>query len=107
MGRMSRQKGAAGEREVATLLRPKFPDVHTTRSAQAGARSQQSKQIADLGGVPFRIEVKRQKKPNIRAAYKQACECEGDAPAVAITRADRDVWLATMSLGDWLELFES
>lgn len=92
-GRRSRQKGNRGELEVLHLLQEVWPDAHTTRNACAGTRVGNS---ADIGGVPLRVEVKRGKRPNIRAALRQAEASPGDYLAVAFTRADRDKWVVSL-----------
>lgn len=97
-GLRSKRKGKAGELEVARLLRPLYPEVGRNgheQSAEGGV---------DLRGVPWRVEVKRQKRPNLRAALRQAEESTGRGAPVAFTRADRDEWVVTMRAEDWVEL---
>lgn len=98
----SRQKGARGERELSHILQSHGYD--TRRGQQyCGANGD-----ADVVGLPnIHIECKRVEKLNLYAAIKQA---QHDArphefPTV-FHRKDREQWLVTMTLDDWLELYE-
>ena len=52
-------------------------------------------------------EVKLGKRPNIRAALRQAQEdCPDDQTPLAWTRADRDEWLITMRAADFARMLE-
>jgi hypothetical protein len=57
-------------------------------------------EVSDVDGVPFWVEAKHRKRPNIRAAFAQAVAARGKRtlPVLVITRADRDDDLATMRL---------
>ncbi len=99
-GKKSRDKGMRGQREVAQILREAFPEW----DPHSGAQYRKGTDNCDVEGTPYWIEVKLGKAPNIRDAMKQAMECTATRPPVAITRADRCEWLATMQLGDWLEI---
>lgn len=102
MGRSSQRKGAQGERELAAYL------------AEAGHPTERGGycfgEKPDLVGLPgIHVEVKRVERLNVLDAMKQAA---GDAekfqdglPAV-FHRRNRNPWLVTMALRDWLELYE-
>lgn len=101
MGKSSQRKGAAGERELAAYL------------AEEGYQTERGGfcygEKPDLYGLPgIHIEVKRVEALNVPKAMKQAA---GDAekfqdgyPAV-FHRRNREPWLVTMCLQDWLKLY--
>ena len=93
----SRQKGAAGERELANKL--KEHGFNTRRGQQySGANGD-----ADVVGVPgVHIECKRVENLNLSKAMKQAERDapEGDIPMV-FHRKNREPWYVTMKLDDW------
>ena len=98
----SRAKGAKGERELSNLL--KRAGYETRRGQQyCGANGD-----ADVVGLPgIHIECKRVEKLNLYKAVEQA---ENDAkdnetPCV-FHRKDRQEWLVTMKLDDWLAMYE-
>lgn len=99
----SREKGAAGERELANILKTYGYDAR--RSAQyCGANGD-----ADVIGLPgVHLEVKRVEKLNLQAAYEQSRfdAREGEIPVV-VHRKNREKWKVTLSLDDFLELYES
>ena len=94
----SRQKGAAGEREVAAILREELElEIHRNWQQQAAEGG------ADLSGVPgWAIEIKRGKNIRLNEAWKQAAIQAArvkDKP-VLIYRFDRQDWFAMMDLYD-------
>ena len=101
-GKPSQRKGAQGERELAKVLEAEgYP-------MQRGGPSFGT--IPDLVGLPgIHVEVKRVERLNVSAAMQQA---ERDAikfqdgdPAV-FHRRNREPWLVTMRLTDWLKLYK-
>lgn len=98
----SREKGAAGERELANLL--KAHGYNTRRGQQfCGANGD-----ADVVGLPgIHIECKRVERLNLYAAMEQSerDSREGEIPVV-MHRKNRQDWLVTMRLLDWLEMYE-
>ena len=102
MGKLSRTKGAAYERELAKLIADAMPGAHVRRGLQAQGAA--SAKIADVECPEFWVEAKRGKKPNMRAALRQAeADTDGRWP-VAVVRDDRDRATVTMRLDDWLVL---
>lgn len=95
------QKGKKGEREFAKMLQG------------AGFEARRGQQYCGIEGKDvigpegFHFEVKRVNKLNVNKAMKQACEDAGvaEVPVVA-SRKDREEWLVTMRLADWLELLK-
>jgi Holliday junction resolvase len=103
MGKQQQRKGADGERELALILQGKGYNVKRGGSLTYGT-------IPDLVGLPgVHIEVKRREKLDLLGAIRQA---ETDAarfhdgkPAV-FHRKNRSPWLVTMTLEEWLALYE-
>lgn len=97
----SRNKGAAGEREVAGILRGY--GYKTRRGQQySGANGD-----ADVVGLPgIHIEVKRREKLNIYDAIDQSKRDRKleELPAV-FHRKNHCEWLVTMPLDDWMKIY--
>lgn len=97
----SRSKGAAGEREVAGILR---------RYGYKARRGQQycgSNGDADVVGLPgIHIEVKRREKLNIYEAVDQSKRDRkpDELPAV-FHRKNHCEWLVTMPLDEWMKIY--
>ena len=101
-GRSSQRKGAEGERELAALLREYGYTVARGGSLSFG-------EVPDLTGLPgIHIEVKRVERLNISEAMRQAArdaeKLRDGAPAV-FHRRNRESWLVTMKLNDWMALY--
>ena len=97
----SRDKGARGERELATLLKTYGYD--TRRGQQySGANGD-----ADVIGIPgLHIECKRVEKLNIEAALKQSeRDARNEEVAVVMHRRNNEGWKVTLRLGDFIELW--
>lgn len=98
----SRQKGARGERELASILRAAGFDDARRGQQYSGANGD-----ADVVGLPdIHIECKRNERLNIYDAISQA---RADAkmsefPAV-FHRKNNCEWLVTMTMDDWLEIY--
>lgn len=101
MGKSERTKGAAAEREVATLL------FH-----QLGIEfERQLRQYQEAGGfdlapkpgqptVGYLIEVKRRERPDIPGWWFSAFEHANGKPFIVFYRANRQPWLALVDLVD-------
>ena len=97
----SRQKGAAGERELAKKLREYGYDCRRGQQ-YCGANGD-----ADVIGLPgIHIECKRVERLNIDDAMLQAIRDrrEGEFPAV-FHRKNNGKWMVTMLLDDWQEIY--
>jgi Holliday junction resolvase len=104
-GRMSKNKGAEGEREFAALCR-EYGFTDACRTAQhCGKNGGQ----ADVKGIPgIHVEVKRCESGNLYIwldqAKRDAAESGGEAtPIVAHRKNGRD-WVVIMEARDWFEL---
>lgn len=98
----SRQKGARGERELASVLRQYGFDCRRGMQYKGGPDS------PDVVGLPYiHIECKRVEKLNIYDAIDQSRRDSGeiDLPTVMHRRNNCD-WLVTMRLEDWMKCYQ-
>lgn len=103
MGKMQREKGKRGERELAAELRKNGYDV---RRGVQYAGSPESPDVTGLSGV--HVECKRVEKLNIQNAIEQAVHDSGEDEMPAVFhRRNRKEWLVTMRLADWIRLYSS
>ena len=104
MGRSQQQKGRAGELELSRLLRESGYNVQPGRAQSYG-------DVPDVSGLPgIHVEVKRVERLNVPEAMKQAvrdAERFQDGAAAVFHRRNREPWLVTMQLPDWLELYSA
>lgn len=97
----SRDKGAAGERELAGRLREYGYDA---RRGQQYSGANGDADVVGLAGV--HIECKRVERLNLYDAMAQAVRDAGDGEKPAVFhRKNRCGWLVTMGLDDWMELY--
>ncbi len=100
-GRAARNKGAAAERELAALIRDTWGyEVHR------GKVFYHESDLVGLDGI--HVEVKRQERLNIYEAVRQAISEAGkrkDGVPAVFHRRDREGWLVTMRLEDWIDLY--
>jgi len=87
IGRRSRQKGAQGERDVANMLKPIYPDA--ARGGLLQSQYGKDSNACDVEHTPWFIEVKRGARPNIQGAMDQANDASDGRPPLVITRKDR------------------
>ena len=100
MGKMQRDKGKRGEREVARILKD-----HGYTDARRGQQFQGSPDSPDVVGLPgFHIEVKRTEQCRLYDYLGQAFDetAAGDLPVV-VHRQNNHGWVAIMDFGDFLE----
>ncbi len=97
----SRQKGARGERELASKLKEYGYDC---RRGQQYCGANGDADVLGLEGI--HIECKRVERLNIDDAMAQAIRDrkEGEYPAV-FHRKNNCKWLVTMQLEDWIEMY--
>ena len=103
MGRSSQRKGAEGERELAAILRGYGYDIERGGSLSFG-------DVPDLVGVPgLQIECKRVERLNVPEAMQQAIrdsERFHDGLPALFHRRNRQPWLVTLRLEDFMRLFK-
>ncbi|MGE4213800.1 MAG: hypothetical protein AB7E42_03360 [Anaerotignaceae bacterium] len=98
----SRNKGAAGERELSKKLKEYGYD--TRRGQQyCGANGD-----ADVVGLPdIHIECKRVEKLNLYDAMSQAKhDAKTEEIPTVFHRKNNCEWLVTMTLDDWMKLYK-
>lgn len=100
MGRSAQRKGADGERELANVLKEYGFEVR---------RGQVFNHESDMVGLDkIHPEVKRVEKLNVVTAMKQAvteAQIRNDGLPTVFHRRNREEWLVTMRLTDWIELY--
>ena len=100
MGRSAQRKGADGERELANILKEYGFGVR---------RGQVFNHESDMVGLDgIHPEVKRVEKLNVSAAMRQAvteAQIRKDGTPTLFHRRNREEWLVTMRLTDWIELY--
>lgn len=97
----SRQKGARGERELASLLRDY--GFNARRGQQyCGANGD-----ADVIGIPgIHIECKRVERLDLYAAMEQSkADAGSDKLPTVMHRKNNRPWLVTMEFDDWIKLY--
>ena len=100
-GRRSRTKGASYERELVHVFRDAMPGAEVKRGLQPRGAHQDS--VPDVDCPIYWVEAKRGKKPNPRAALKQAeADTDGRIP-VAVIRDDETAFVV-MRLEHWLPM---
>ena len=103
MGKSQQRKGADGERELAEVLRGYGYEIQRGGSMTFGS-------VPDLVGLPgVHIECKRVEKLNIDRAMQQAitdAERFDDGIPIAFHRKNRQPWLITMRLEDFMKLYK-
>ncbi|MHC1623175.1 MAG: PDDEXK family nuclease [Candidatus Methanospirareceae archaeon] len=103
-GKMSRNKGAAGEREFAAQLRDLFGvDAHRGRQYHGGPEAPDV--VCEIEGIHW--EVKRTEGLSLYPALEQSKgDCDwGEVPVVA-HRRNRKPWVVCCYFDDLLELVE-
>lgn len=103
MGRKSQAKGRRAELELARVLQGCGYPVEPGAPANHG-------RTPDLTGLPgVHVECKRTERLNLPAAMAQAARdaerFQDGAPAV-FHRRNRQGWLVTMRLPDWMEMYQ-
>ena len=102
-GLLSRRKGRAYEQEVARILRDTCPGDDIRR----GLQYRDGAECPDVVSALFWIEVKRQKRCNIKAALKQAEKAQPKGKwLLAVTKDDRERAIASLYLDEFIELLE-
>lgn len=102
-GRMSREKGKRGERELANALKTLG---HDTRRGQQYSGTETSADVVGLPGI--HIECKRAETLRLYEALEQAerdAGSSGDLPAV-FHRKNGKPWVVIMALRDWAKLYK-
>ena len=103
MSRSQQRKGAEGERELVSVLKEYGYETKRGGSETYGT-------IPDVTGLPgIHIEVKRVERLNITEALAQAARDADrfrDGMPTVFHRRNRQPWLVTMRLDDWMKLYK-
>lgn len=99
MGKMSKEKGKRGEREVASMIR------------DYGFEARRGQQFSGGGGSPdvvhsipgMHIEVKFTERLQLWPSLEQADDDAGDDMPVVFHRASTKPWVVIMHAADWLK----
>ena len=97
MGKMSRNKGKRGERELANELQRLF-GITARRGVQYKGGMGSPDIITDIQGVHF--EVKRCERLSIYNAMNQAVSDAGEHVPIVCHRQNNREWLAVVRLND-------
>lgn len=103
MSRSQQRKGKSGELELSSYFNNKGYITRRGASRSYGAEPD----IIGLRGI--HIEVKRVERLNLSAAMAQAVRDADkfkDGLPTVFHRKNREGWLVTMRLSDWLKLYE-
>lgn len=103
MSRKSQRKGRAGELELARLLNLYGIPAEPGQALNYGT-------VPDIIGVEgIHTEVKRVEKLNVSEAMAQSIrdsEKFKDGLPALFHRRNREPWLVTMRLDDWIQLYQ-
>lgn len=106
VGRMRRQKGKEGEREVAKILRE--AGFEARRGQQYSGTETSADIVHNMGN--FHPEVKRDERTASVALYKAVEQANSDRAAdhfpVVFTRRNGSPWLAVMYMEDWMQFID-
>lgn len=101
-GRSSQRKGRGGELELSRIFQEHGYDVRPGQAVSFGT-------VPDLEGLPgVHIECKRVEHLNVPEAMEQSIrdsEKFKDGTPTLFHRRNRQPWLVTMRLEDWLSLY--
>lgn len=103
MGRKQQRKGRAGELELASVLRSHGISAEAGQAVSFGL-------TPDVIGVDgIHVECKRVERLNVSEAMNQAVRDSikfKDGFPTLFHRRNRNPWLVTMTLDDWLKLYK-
>lgn len=102
-GRTSQRKGRGGELELSRILQEYGYPVEVGKPVSFG-------EVPDLSGLPgVHIECKRAEAIRLSEWMEQAemdARRFGDGAPAVFHRKNRQPWLVTMRLEDWLSLYD-
>ena len=96
----SKRKGSAGERELCAYLTARGFPSHRNEQRYVGGKG--NPDIAAVGLEHLHIEVKRVERLNVTEAMRQAERDAIDRIPAVIHRKNREKWLITLSLDDFI-----
>lgn len=106
MGKHSRNKGKAGERELANLL--KEFGFEARRGQQYSGTETSADVVHDMGN--FHVEVKRDESTVSVKMYAALAQADADRNKehfpVVFSRRNGKPWVVTMYLEDWMQFVD-
>ena len=103
MSKSQQRKGRSGELELIKVLNSHGVPAQPGKAVSIG-------ESPDITGVPgVHVEVKRVERLNVSAAFAQAvrdAEKFRDGKPTLFHRRNREDWLVTMNLKDWIEQYQ-
>lgn len=97
----SKHKGSAGERELCAVLTAAGFPAH--RNDQRFLGGYDNPDIDAEGLEAYHIECKRVERLNVSDAFAQAVMDSAGKVPVVVHRKNREPWLITLRLEDWLD----
>ena len=101
-GRSSQRKGRTGEVEIAHILQAHGIAARPGRAQSYGTEPD----VLGLDG--YHLEIKRVEKLNVPAAMRQSIQDSErfkDGKPLLLHRRNREPWLCTMLLSDFLQIY--
>lgn len=100
----SKRKGSSGEREFLRLLEER--GIPATRNEQRYVGGLDNPDIAaQIGGIPFHVEVKRTERFRLYDALEQAQrDANGHRVPLIAHRQNRKPWVVVMDAADFLRI---
>jgi len=103
MGKSQQRKGRGGELEICKIFQAHGVNAQPGQAVSFGS-------TPDVVGIPgVHAEIKRVERLNVPEAMAQAVRDSKkfhDGKPVLFHRRNRQGWLCTMRLSDWLELYK-
>lgn len=110
MGKMSRNKGAKGEREVAEMLRLVFPNAKRRVSGEE-SQEDQGRDLKNTGD--WVVQCNKAKRPNPIKKFNEAagaCNNHMQRPVAFTKVSSKDSsgpWLVTLRASDFIDLIKA
>jgi Holliday junction resolvase len=103
----AKKKGAAGERELANILKGRGFSVYRTYASGAGQEKGDVKGLEASDGTRYHIEVKRQERFELNRWWDQAVkDCSPEETPLLVFRRSHEEWRVVITLDDLLDLLE-
>lgn len=102
MGKMQRQKGQRGEREVRDLLREYGFWAERGRSQSAGGGAEDPDVRSNLDGLHIEVKFQQAVPKYLYKCMDQAVEDAKELSPVVFMRRNNEDWLVVMSAEDFL-----
>lgn len=97
------KKGSRGEIELLHLLEGQGLTCHRNDQRYIGGKDNPDIALT-ISGQRYHVECKRRERLNLHEAYAQAQRDAGrDCTPVVIHRRNREAWMITLSLNDFIK----